>query len=221
MKTKILFSLLPLTLVMWNCQQNDDIQALVSAGDCPNCINFENMQVGQQSRYVAFTGKRDFEDQDYHYLSDTLVVQVVAQEGADFMIEEFLTSNQDSIRTYRIGLTESSVHIGLNEYWIGSWLFQGGTNINIALEPKDYQSAEIKGWEAVVRCETAPCYAYLPEYKQNRSVYNDLYVYHNYGPMAWDGNGFFAIYNAKYGVVRSVSVGSWVPVAGGWDLILE
>ncbi len=221
MKTKVLFSLLLLTLAIWNCQQDDDIQSLALADECPNCINFENVQVGQQSRYVAFTGKRDFEDQDYHYLSDTLVVQVAAQEGEDFILEEFLTSNPDSIRTYRISLIDNNINIRLNEYWIGSWLFQGGTNIQIALEPRDYQSAEIKGWEAIVSCETAPCYGYLAEYEQGRFNYNDVYVYRNYGPMAWDGNGFFAIYNSKYGIVRSVSVGSWIPVGNGWDLIVE
>lgn len=221
MKTKVLFSLLFLTVILWSCQQEDDVQTLALADNCPNCINFENLQVGQQSRYVAFKGKRDFEEQAWHYESDTLVVNVVAQENTHFIFEEFLTTNPDSIRKYTVALSADSVKINLSEYWVGSWLFQGGQHIAIALAPTNQQFAEIKGWEAIVDCNLAPCYGFLSEYKQNRVVFNNLYVYHNYGPMAWDGNGYFAIYNQKYGVVRSVSVGSWVPVGKGWDLIME
>lgn len=221
MKTKVLFSLLFLTVILWSCQQEDDIQTLALADNCPNCINFENLQVGQQSRYVAFKGKRDFEEQAWHYESDTLVVNVVTQENTNFIFEEFLTTNPDSVRKYTVALSADSVKIDLSEYWIGSWLFQGGQQIHVALAPTNYQSTEMKGWEAIVDCGMAPCYGYLSEYKQNRFVYNNLYVYHNYGPMAYDGNGYFAIYNQKYGIVRSVSVGSWIPVAKGWDLIME
>ncbi|MDX1942117.1 MAG: hypothetical protein SFU99_16255 [Saprospiraceae bacterium] len=201
------------------CQKEET--ATLKAGNCSNCINFNSLEVGQQSRYIAFKGNRDFEEQKWQYESDTLVVRVSAKTGDNFTFEEYLTTDPDSVRSYNVILVDDSAKIELREYWNGSWLFQGGLLINLPLAPANYQLAEIKGWEAIVTCETAPCYGYLPAYQQQEFIYNDLYVYRNYEPMAWDGNGFFAIYNAKYGVVRSVSVGSWIPVGNGWDLIIE
>lgn len=223
MKNHNVLLLLLLLLGLWNCQSNEEESFLTLAvpGECTNCINFEDMKVGQQNRYAGFTGKRDFADQDWQYNGDTLVVKVTGTAGEDFVFEEYRTSDPDSIRTYTVSVADDSVNVLLTEYWIGSWLFSGGLNIPFALPPANFQTVQIKGWEAVVRCETSPCYGYLTEHRQRQSIYTDLFVYHNYGPMAWDGNGYFAIYNRKYGVIRSASVGSWFPVASGWDLIVE
>jgi hypothetical protein len=221
MKTCSVIFLFLLIVSIWSCQSDETLRAFDAADDCPNCINFENLQVGQQSRYIAFRGNRDFEAQKWRYESDILVVKVAAQANDTFAFEEYLTSDPDSVRVYHVSISNDAINIHLPEYWNGSWLFQGGLNLHLSRSPSNPQPAQLKGWEAIVRCETAPCYGYFSEYKQLDFIYQDLYVYHNYGPMAWDGNGYFTIYNQKYGIVRSVSVGSWIPIGYGWDLIVE
>lgn len=213
-----------LSLFFSACQKEENVAELpTKIAVCDNCINFQSPQVGQESRYLAFEGNRYQDNRESKYKKDTLVVKVTAQNGSTFLFEEFLTSNPDSIRNYKVMWSQDSIKISLPSYYGDSWLFYGGYKpfLNIALEPEDADSIELKGWEAFIICDTAPCYGYLPEHAQQQSRYENLYVYHDYGPIASDGTGYFAIFNKKFGVVRSATAGGWVPIANGWDLILK
>ena len=65
-----------------------------------NPIMFCGLEVGQKSAYVLLEGNQYFNNEaydDYQYLNDTLIVEIVAQDENGFLVEESITPDSDPL----------------------------------------------------------------------------------------------------------------------------
>lgn len=221
--------------VFSNCDEDKDEVVVVDVvGDCANCLNFNSLEVGQQSKYLGFIGdERNQVDPATTYSDDTLVVSVVGLDGTKYLIQEHLSHSPDSSWQYEISLTNDLVTFHFppsptnpdypNHSSALVLVYSWELIFELSKEVSSGNTGAMNGWEYVFDefCSESPCYGTIDNYSQLGDDYPMANVYQDYSPMAWDGAGQFMIYNNDYGVIRSVSVGSWVPKGWGWDLIMD
>ncbi len=230
MKSNILFLFFSLFL-LYNCNK-EEVVVPPSEINCTNCLNFNELELGQQSKYLNFVGESRIEDNpSFDYTDDTLVVKVIGVNGGFFLIEEHFAENPDSSWNYEISLQADKVVFRFPEWPVdpnytlnSSMLLQQYSHLfELPMTIVDGKIGDMNGWEVVFdsSCNTAPCYGTIENYEQFGFSFPKLNVFHDYGPMAFDGAGIFFFYHNDFGIVRSVSVGSWIPKGWGWDLILD
>lgn len=214
-------NLLLLGVLFCTACQKDEIAALKAAG-CANCINFQALEVGQESRYVAFEGEKFWEEQPvFHYLNDTLIVKVTGKTGDLFEVEEYRTSNASDLLHYTFQVKSDTLYVKMiprNNY-PESWLFNSIGAIKLPLNTISQPIVEMKGWQIPLFGEESPAFGSLKNYQQLGSTYDILNVYQNYEPMTYDGPGYYVLYGKNFGVVRSVSINPWQAKGLGWDLL--
>ena len=209
------------------CSKEDSImKPAVPAAPCAGCISFSAPAVGQQSRYLLFEGESRYEKEvpKLTYLNDTLTVRIVGEEDGVFTLEEFLSSDPESRNIYQIWIAEDSLNLGLGkEGNIDFYLFSGCcVPFKLPLIDQTAFAAELNGWDAsVLGCDTSPCIGYLEGHEQLGFRYERLNIYRNYGPLAYDGLGYYFLYSEEYGIVRATKVSAWMGTPFGIDLILS
>lgn len=224
MRSLVILSILT-SLFFSACQKEENVAELpTKIAVCSNCINFQSPQVGQESRYLAFEGEKPWEEQPVlRYLKDTLIVKIIGQTNGVFQVEEYRTSAPGDLLYHTFRLENDTLFVKTtprNDY-PESWLFIITSAIKLPLQQVSSPSIQPKGWNILVFSESSPATGFLPDYEQLGSIYNNLNVYHDYGPMTYDGTGYYFIYNQKNGMVRSVSLNPWQAKGLGWDLIAE
>ena len=209
---------------------------LVDPDDGPtsagNRINFSNLKVGQESRYLYLAGDnyRDQATNDFHYTGDTLVVRITAVTDSGFLVEEFITpgspirntgqSNEwlDSTFPYLLKADAGLLRVvPFEREWLETKLFPGTDAL--ALSPIPDPQIGINGWKT-----TAPyCECYHQGYAQNVEIlghnYPRLNVVVDDRFMQVDGPGTTYLYSAEDGMVRSTQVSWWTGTGQGWDLL--
>ncbi len=202
--------------------EKQDTQVLFApeiAASCVNCVQLDALSVGQVSYYQTIKGD-DFyrnENPDLNYLDDTLQLKVVDQEGDLFFLEEtIITAETDQIFQYTVKVDKE--HIVFSRYREGDLSslvdFRGQKSISFPIDLSEAPQARMKGWYIENDCDMTSCLYQMDEFQDKRN----LNVYLDYSPMAYDGHGYYAIYDKSY-LYRSMSVGSWVPEGNGWELI--
>lgn len=83
-------------LLISACQKEKLEPHLPDAGEQ---IRFDRPEVGQRSRYIPLEGEKYFAPQatdQWRYLPDTLIVEIVSQEGPGFLLKERLSAGSFS-----------------------------------------------------------------------------------------------------------------------------
>lgn len=203
------------------CQKEENTLEL-KASECANCINFEALKVGQESRYLAFEGEKFWEEEpSFRYLNDTLIVRVTGQTGELFQVEEYRTSNASDLlhSTFEIKSDTLLVKFIPRNNYPDSWLFTGISPLKLALKTISQPVIEINNWHVAPFGDESPAFGALKNYKQLNKTYNKLNVYQNYKPMTYDAPGAYILYNENAGIVRSVLINPWQAKGLGWDLL--
>jgi hypothetical protein len=226
MMRNLLTSIILLSLCFSACQKEKNLAELPpKIAACNNCINFQSLEVGQQSRYLAFEGEKPWEEQPpFRYLKDTLIVQIVGKTGELFQVEEYRTSAPSDLLYYAFRIENDTLQVDLtprNNY-TESWLFSSiWDTIKLPLQQVNSPIIQLKGWNIPVFSESSPAMGLLERHEQLGNIYNTLNVYFDYGPIAYDGTGYYFMYNQEFGIVRNVSLNPWQAKSLGWDLIGE
>jgi hypothetical protein len=64
----------------------------------PNPIRFDNPAIGQASRYVRFSDSNaNDDDNNFNFIKDTLVLEIVASDSNGFKVKETLTPGSDCL----------------------------------------------------------------------------------------------------------------------------
>ncbi len=219
MKT-IPFAAIVILIVLCSCEkQNLEIRSDLTPQDiCENCVQFDQLEVGQVSYYEQIKGEPYYQSDDpaIKYLPDTLSLKVIKKEGNIFTLEETLKSKPQERFSYNIELSSEGISFFKDNTGTTSNIFplHKLETIKLTEDMSTFPQAKMKGWYIENNCERQPCYFQIEQF----SGLEKLMVFLDYSPMAYDGNGFYAIYNQSM-FVRMVSVGAWTAEGNGWELI--
>ena len=216
-------------LLLVACSKDDDINP------DSNKIKFDNLAVGQKSNYVFLSGQNYFDINgfdDFQYLQDTLVLEIIGQNQDQFMVKESIspgsavlngTENKwiaepDEDYLYFIEVVGNQFKVTpISGTLVQSRIFIG--NIELDLEKFTAEEVEIKGWKTSLNecgCEKK---VFTQDYKLFDQQYDHLNIYLNNTALAVDGEGFTYVYNQSDGIVRQSIYSPWTGSGAGWDLV--
>lgn len=215
------FAFVLILCCLFACEKQDTevLFAPEVASDCGSCVRFDALAVGQISYYQRIEGERFYDSKDpaLNYLDDTLALRVVRQEGNVFTLEEsIITAETDEIYQFTAQVDEEQITFSRpGERDFSNLIqFQRNKTLSFPLDLKEAPKARTKGWYIENDCDLVPCHYQLEGFLENKTVG----AYLDYSPMAYDGNGYYAIYDAT-NLYRSMSIGAWTGVGEGWELI--
>lgn len=216
--------------LLFACQKDQD----TAGAPKENTLQLSKMEVGQKNYYLRLSGE-GFRDQPpftSEYLPDTLVLEVTAVDGDVFTLKEYLTPGSASILTpdkvtpppngsgeyvYKVKVADGKVqYVGMVS---GQWrphLFPKETMV-LSLSDITGQEIKLSGW--MPGADVTVNQAYLLDFQLGKSTYDRLNFVRDYNDMAFDGTGYFYLYNEKVGIVRVGYVSSWGMPGMAWDLM--
>ncbi len=199
-----------------------------------NPIMYCGMEVGQKSTYVLLAGNNYFNNEaydDFSYLEDTLVVEIIAEDDNGFLVEEYFTAGSaplpndiyymaDSVYQYYIKATPDTLYFfdPETQYGMTSLLFWHMDG-QLSLANFTNLEADIIGWKTTAGYCECDQTAYDPEYELFGTIYEDLNISIQNAVMAVDGPGTTYVYSNLYGMVRTSHYSWWTQTGYGWDLL--
>ena len=198
-----------------------------------NPIMYCGLAVGQKSTYVLLEGRQYFNNailDDFNYLPDTLVVEVISEDEHGFLVQESLTENSaplpeffylepDSSYQYYLKIENNHLHFfDLDDsYGINSTLFwQWKDSLDLNLFE---QETDISGWKTSLGYCECDQTGYDPTFELFGTTYENLNISIRNTDMQLDGPGTTFIYSNIHGMVRSSHYGWWTQSGNGWDLL--
>ncbi|KAA3636807.1 MAG: hypothetical protein DWQ02_07620 [Bacteroidetes bacterium] len=199
-----------------------------------NPIMYCGMEIGQKSTYVLLEGQEYFNNQSYDnfaYLNDTLVVEIIDQDENGFLIEEYFTPGsdplpgnfyymEDSVYQYYLKAELDTIYFfdPDSQYGMTSLLFWHMDG-QLPLSNFTNQEADIIGWKTSISYCECDQTAYDPEYELFGTIYEDLNISIQNAIMAVDGPGTTFVYSNLHGMVRTSHYSWWTQTGFGWDLL--
>lgn len=196
-------------------------------------IRFNDMQIGQTSRYLRFSGENYYDPNNFNfiYLADTLVLRIIGADANGYLVEEKLTpgsaclnggvflpdADSTFVNYWKIENDTVSLHAANGAFWPYSHFVYGAFALPLAsfTEP----SVEITGWKTNHSYTESYWTAVDPAYTLFGHFYADLNVLTDNRPMATDGPGALFVYNPENGIVKTASYSWWTQTGEGWDLL--
>lgn len=190
------------------------------------------MQVGQKSRFLMLKGENFYEQGAYdqfEYLPDTLIVEIMAQNGADFTFKEYFTKGSVpvSYESYIMYDTNAVSYVArvqndtfktifnTNQY---SRLFHF-SNVSLPLAHINSNQTTIKGWKTTLPYTESYTAAYATDYKLFEKNWPFLNIIVDNRSMAFDGPGATYMYEADAGIARTSSYSWWTQSGYGFDYL--
>ncbi len=202
-------------------------------------IQFNNMQIGQRSRYLFFAIPNTNDTTTLiDYRPDTLVVAVAGQDAQGYLIREFMTRGSvsydsmvnpvlygDSVLTYHLRVENDSLYIiNPNVFWsVASRIFVTPDQA-LPLTPITSPQTTFVGWQTTLPSDFSSSYvpAYVANFTHWGQAFDHLNIIWDGRQTASDGNRFLFAYSPDHGLVRWATRGSFFQVSGyGWDLLPE
>jgi len=189
-------------------------------------INFGNLQTGQKSYYVRWTGNdlMDTINNSIQYINDTLKVEIVSKDSLGFKLVESLTAGSlskgtglyaDIPDTFYLNVVDDTLKMNKSN----SSIIFGWNNV---FPLQDFTTNEGKdyGWKNSLSW-LSDTTGYVLNHKQFGNVYSRLNVIVKNKPMMVDGPGTTILYTKTAGLVRISQYGGFVAINGGrgWDLL--
>jgi hypothetical protein len=190
------------------------------------------MQVGQKSRYLMLEGKNYFElgaYDDFEYLPDTLIVEITAQDGADFTFKEYFTKGSLSVSYpgYIMYDTNAVTYLARVENDTFKTIQNGSqysrlfhyNNLALPLAHISSNQTTIKGWKTTLSYTESYVAAYTVNYNLFGKSWPFLNIIVNNTSMAFDGPGMTYMYEADAGIARTSSYSWWTQSGYGFDYL--
>lgn len=173
MKFKILLLLLLGLYISCECERID-----INPSDESNEVNIYDLEVGQKSLFQLMFQFPNGDGQ-MNYGEDTLVVEVLEQQGNRFVISEHITPESAMFDPVN-GYSDSFLDTIVLNYWI---VQDDGNDVYIEYEPLSFDgvASELLGFAVYDEQQTIRLATY--DEKEIETTENDLsYVYEHYGP---------------------------------------
>lgn len=241
MKNSIFSVCLVLSVVLiFGCSKDEQI---LNPPTSSQHIDLMDLKVGQTNSYVRYEGEKYYDTTshfDFSYTNDTIVMEIVAQDGSTFIVEESYTPGSEILTSehseyykqklrYRLSIEDNKAVIErdtANQY--STYFFyafslndwgNGEFKMEFDLSPITENETEIKGWKTT----GGYCECYIEGFADDVVILGNEYgrcnVITNNVPMQVDGNGMTYVYNSERGFVRSFTYSWWTGGGHGFDLL--
>ncbi|MFN0175354.1 MAG: hypothetical protein ACKVU0_11945 [Saprospiraceae bacterium] len=199
----------------------------------PNPIRFDNLTVGQSSRYIGLWGEDYYTNNNNHfgYTDDTLQLKIVGLDTQGFKVEEtfhytgdvlsWWNYDKDSVYHYYLKIKADTLRFNPSHgTYINSRIFGYFTVINgLPLADITSPKIEISGWKTnLPYCECRRT-GYAEDYSLFGQTYPRLNVVVDNSPISFDGNGETHVFSKAKGIVRYSTYSWWTQAGIGWDLL--
>lgn len=198
-------------------------------------IRFDNLAVGQKSKYITLWGEGYFLGQtdNFMYMDDTLVLEVVDKDPQKgFKIEErlaysgdlsptWLGYDKDSVYYYYLRVEDDSLKIlPVTGNYHRSRIFQFDfLSPKLPLKPISNPEIEIEGWMTNLPYCECDRQGFVKNYTLFGRIYPRLNLVMQNSPMALDGSGTTIVYTKSDGIVRFSTYSWWTQGGYGFDLL--
>lgn len=198
-------------------------------------INFMSPQIGQKSHYRLFRGEdiRDNSNNNFEYLDDTLVVEIISEDENGFLTQEYLTPHSrslngennvafaDSTWYYYLSIEEQVLQVKQLTGYNRTRLFflSPGGDQGLNLQPIASPRLEVLGWKTNVPFAEEFTAGMLQDYRQFEKSYPHLNVVIENRPMQEGLPGYMHIFSAEEGLVRSAEYSDLNGLGFGWDAL--
>ena len=202
-------------------------------------IKFNNLEVGQTSKYVLFIGENylNLNRSSFLYFTDTLVVEVISQDENGFLIKEVLTPGSasrkeasnvpfpDSEFFYYLNNSEiegeNHLQIYNSEDRLKTRLFQMSSQSDsvFPLHELDELEVEIISWSTTQPSEDDILEAYVINFENFNFVFPRLNVFFDKRDIKFGAPGTVNVYSEEFGLVRALQYNSSNGRGYGWDLL--
>ncbi len=198
-----------------------------------NPILYSGLAVGQKSTYVLLEGRQYHNDtilDDFNYLPDTLVAEIIGKDENGFLVYEYLTEGSAesplpdhltpdfSFQYYLKAEGDYLYFFDLDDdNYLNSSLFWGwedSLDLNLFV-----QKVDIEGWKTTLPYCECEQMGYDPSFELFGITYEDMNISIRNKEMQADGPGTTYMYSRKYGMVRSSQYSWWSQTGHGWDLL--
>lgn len=220
-----------------SCNKNNtSIDPLASLG---NIIRFDELEIGQTSKYIFFIGSdyTDLTKSNFLYYTDTLVVEIVDIDANGYLVKEYLTDNSasktgasnvpfpDAEFSYYINVdgetAEPTLKVDSQDSRLKTRLFQfsSQTTTSFALEDNEDMEIDIIAWSTSQPLFDGILEAYTKDLEILEQVFPRLNVFIDNRDIPFGAPGTANIYHKRYGLVRSVQYNAANGKGFGWDLL--
>jgi len=208
-------------LVFNSCSKDEPIQ--IEKEDLGNRIQFDQLEIGQQSKYVFFIGENYDRSSasDYTYLNDTLVLEVFDKDEIGFLVREYLTSGSASLSNASNVAFPDAIQLKTKEERLMTRLFQISSQSDgiFDLMTMDMMELKISGWATSQPLFDGVLEGYTENYRQLNLEFDELNVLIDNRDVKLGGPGTTHVYSEKYGLVRATSYNASTGKGFGWDLL--
>jgi len=199
----------------------------------PGPISFENLAIGQTSKYLGLWGEDYYNDNNdiFGYTDDTLELKIVGQDAQGFKVREsfhyvgdvvdWLKPDKDSVYYYYLEIVNDTlrIHPGQANNFLSRIFAYHTSKSGLPVANITSPKIEITGWKtAMTYCECR-----RTGFAENYSLFGQNYPLLNVvvenSPMSFDGNGETYVYSKSDGIIRFSTYSWWTQSGIGWDLL--
>ncbi len=198
-------------------------------------INLSKVRTGQINKYVLFIGEdyKDAENAHFQYLSDTLLIEVIEEDSAGYLIKEYLSPGSASLHGehnvshpseaayYYLTVEQDMLNVQYRDFHSSSRLFSNGSPNSFQL-PFNYDcllEVKLNGWKTSI----PPAENLLCGFIKNAIIleknYERLQVYIDNRELLNNQPGYTHLYSSTTGLVRTIQYSLWTNKGYGWDLV--
>ncbi len=227
MRIKFFFLPVVLMVLFERCEKTEEIY--IENPRFSNIIQFDNLQVGQKSYYELLTIENFWENENFEYIQDTLIVEVVAKQTSNVFeikeyflnpserLEEVFWNNYEDVTNIWTLKNDSIFITNSDSKYISTLLtFSRGP---IPIHNISQQKAQIKGWKIDVPYQGSYHEYYIEDYVLKGFEYEHLNAIVDNMGMQVDGPGYTFVYNNQSGFVKTAIYSPWTGTGNGFDLI--
>lgn len=218
------------TIIFWACKHELSLPQPDPVSN-PNPIRFDQLNVGQKSRYLCLWGNAYLspENNYFGYFDDTLQLKIIGQNDQGFEVEETLhyvgvvphsfNPTKDSVFRYYLKIEGHSLFVRKNgQPFLHSRIFGFHTSMDGLWLPNfGAPEVQILGWKTSLGYLASRKTGYTENYTLFGYTYPRLNVLVENSPMAYDANGETYVYSKTSGIVRFSTYNIGIGI--GWDLL--
>ncbi len=216
-----------------SCSKDDSIE--ITENELDNRVQFDQLKVGQISKYVFFIGE-NYDQQgtnSYNYVTDTMVLEVFDEDVNGFLVREYLTPGSASLHdannvafadmnvVYYLNNEGGKLNLFSKDDRLITRLFQMSSQNEGTYDLMEMGMMEIKinGWTTSQPLYDGVLEGFTTNYRQLNLEFDNLNVLIDNRDVMLGGPGNTHIYSEKYGLVRATSYNASTGKGFGWDLL--
>jgi hypothetical protein len=214
MKNALILGSILMILTVISCKKED------TTPDVGSNIRFDNLKVGQKSRYVKWQSKKWWEEADttFKQIPDTVTLTIVSQDTAGFKVSESHNAGTSSTYYFKTEGDTLRVKPFMPNGEFGSFLFYTA-NMSFVLKDNNLEKTALTRWAVPKNMNVVKGFYKVENLKINATTYDNAIAYFNSNPIIVDGPAIFNIYNKEKGFISFQSLGGFAPLGIQYNLL--